>query len=164
MTQRVNNHLSENPIATKVQQLCTEPFSFRVGRNTKKLSVRAGSSLHSDIRPLKKKTRSKSFSWNVFPFYSIISMDCSVCQQPYSTLSSGLLWHCCSGCCWCRDNNDGSAKLFCCVDYSIDSSIGDTMKLSDGWRDSARGPSHHSNPALNQTSKLFLPSCTLSAK
>lgn len=52
----------------------------------KKLSVRAGSSLHSDIRPLKKKkTRSKSFSWNVFPFYSIISMDCSVCQQPYRT-------------------------------------------------------------------------------
>lgn len=60
-------------------------------------------------------------------------MDCSVCQQPYRTPLfrvdfCGIV----AAAAGCRDNNDGSAKLFCCVDYSIDSSIRDTMKLSDG--------------------------------
>ncbi len=68
---------------------------------------------------------------------------------------------------WCQHNNDGSAKPFClpfCVDYTQLILLFDRHNETIRYGGTRRGPSDHSNPALSQTSKLFLPSSTLSAK
>lgn len=166
VTQRVNNHLSENPIATKIQHLCTEPFWFRVGRKEiKNLSVRAGSSLHSDIRPLKKKKRlgQSHFLGMCFPFIPSFQWT-AVCVNSLTGLHS-FEWTFVALLQRLLGAETTTTEV---PNFSVVSTTQLILLFATQWNypmeGLARVPSDHSNPALSQTSKLFPPPCTLSAK